>query len=103
MTNSHRRLQLGAFDHVQPGWLNTDVTPHLFVARVPGLAWLLHRVGLIGEERYAAHRSGAFRSLTYLDVGRRFRFDTPGRVAATGRGGVVPRAPPRAPGAACVT
>ena len=75
MTNTHRRLQLGAFDQVQPGWLNTDVTPHLFVARVPGLAWLLHRVGLIGEERYAAHRSGAFRGVSYLDVGRRFRFD----------------------------
>lgn len=75
MTNSHRRLQLGAFDQVQEGWLNTDVTPHLVVARVPGLAWLLHRVGVIGPERYAAHRSGTFRSLRYLDVARRFPFD----------------------------
>ncbi len=75
MTNSHRRLQLGAFDQVPQGWLNTDVTPHLFVARVPGLAWLLHRVGVIGPERYAAHRSGRFRRVSYLDVTRRFRFD----------------------------
>jgi SAM-dependent methyltransferase len=75
MTNSHRRLQLGAFDQVQEGWLNTDVTPHLFVARAPGLAWLLHRLAVIGPERYAAHRSGKFRRLSYLDVARRFRFD----------------------------
>jgi SAM-dependent methyltransferase len=75
MTVALKRLHLGAFDQVQKGWLNTDVTPHLFVARVPGLAVLLHRLGVIGAERYAAHRSGTFRSLHYLDVGRRFRFD----------------------------
>jgi len=69
-----RRLQLGAFDQAQQGWVNTDITPHLFVARIPGLAWMLHRVGAIGPERYATHRSGAFRSVRYLDVSRRFRF-----------------------------
>jgi SAM-dependent methyltransferase len=75
MTGMPRRLQLGAFDQVQEGWLNTDVTPHLFVARVPGLAGLLRRLGVIGPERYAAYRSGAFRRLSYLDVTRPFRFD----------------------------
>lgn len=74
MTGTPCRLHLGAFDQVHDGWLNTDVTPHLFVARMPGMAWLLHRAGVIGADRYAAHRSGAFRSLRYLDVGRRFRF-----------------------------
>jgi SAM-dependent methyltransferase len=75
MTSTDRRLQLGAFDQIQEGWLNTDVTPHLFVARVPGLPWLLHRVGVIGPERYASHRSGKFRRVSYLDVTRPFRFD----------------------------
>ena len=74
MTGVPRRLQLVALDQVQDGWLNTDVTPHLFVARVPGLAWLLHRAGVVGPERYAAYRSGAFRRLSYLDVTRPFRF-----------------------------
>jgi SAM-dependent methyltransferase len=69
-----RRLQLGAFDQTANGWVNTDITPHLFVARVPGLPWLLGRLGVIGPERYEAHRAGAFRSLRYLDVTRRFRF-----------------------------
>lgn len=74
MTVVARRLHLGAFDQVQPGWINTDITPHLFVARIPGLAWLLHRLGVMGRERYAAYRDGRFRALRYLDVERRFRF-----------------------------
>ena len=69
-----RRLQLGAFDQVHDGWLNTDVTPHLLLARVPGAPALLHQLGLIGAERLEAYRSGAFRALRYLDVSRPFRF-----------------------------
>jgi SAM-dependent methyltransferase len=69
-----RRLQLGAFDQVHEGWLDTDVTPHLLVARVPGLPRLLHRAGVVSAERYAAYRSGAFRAVRYLDVSLRFRF-----------------------------
>jgi SAM-dependent methyltransferase len=69
-----RKLQLGAFDQAHEGWVNTDITPHLLVARVPGLAWALHRLGAIGDERYASHRAGAFRSLRHLDVSRPFRF-----------------------------
>ena len=70
-----RKLHLGSFDQAADGWLNTDVTPHMLVARVPALPWLLHRVGVLRDGRYAAYRSGAFRSLRYLDVSRRFRFD----------------------------
>jgi SAM-dependent methyltransferase len=74
MTVLTHRLQLGAFDQAPDGWVNTDITPHLFIARVPGLAWVLHRVGVIGPERYASHRAGVFRSVRYLDVSKRFRF-----------------------------
>jgi predicted SAM-dependent methyltransferase len=66
------KLHIGAFGHIVPGWVNTDITPHLRVARVPGLAWLLRRVGLIDAERYEQHRTGIFRELRYLDVSRRF-------------------------------
>jgi SAM-dependent methyltransferase len=69
-----RRLELGAFDRVHDGWLSTDITPHLLVARVPGLPWLLHRAGVIGDERYVTHRSGAFRQIRYLDLNGRLRF-----------------------------
>ncbi|MGO9752609.1 MAG: class I SAM-dependent methyltransferase [Solirubrobacteraceae bacterium] len=70
-----RKLHLGAFDQAADGWLNTDVTPHLLVARLGVLPWLLRRLGVVGEQRFAGYQSGAFRSLRYLDVARRFRFD----------------------------
>ena len=69
-----RRLQLGAFDQPHEGWLNTDITPHLLVARVPGLPWAMHRAGRLSDERYAQHRAGTFRALRYLNVAERFRF-----------------------------
>jgi SAM-dependent methyltransferase len=62
------KLHIGAFDVVHEGWLNTDVTPHMAVARVPGLASALRRVGRLSDERWEAYRSGAFRSLHYLDL-----------------------------------
>jgi SAM-dependent methyltransferase len=70
-----RKLQLGSFDHAPAGWLNTDITPHLLVARVPGLPWLLHKLGALSDERYGSHRSGAFRAVRYLDLSRPFRFE----------------------------
>jgi SAM-dependent methyltransferase len=69
-----RRLQLGAFDQAVEGWVNTDVTPQLLVARVPGLPWLLHRIGVIDDRRWEQHRQGIFQALRWLDVSRRFRF-----------------------------
>ncbi len=68
------KLHLGAFDRTLPGWVNTDITPHLYVARVPGVAALLSRLGLINETRAAQHRAGVFRPLRRLDVRRRFPF-----------------------------
>jgi SAM-dependent methyltransferase len=68
------KLHLGAFDQVVDGWINTDVTPHLIVARIPGLGPLLHRVGKISDERYEAYRDGRFARLRYLDLTRGFPF-----------------------------
>jgi len=69
-----RRLHVGSFDVVHDGWLNTDVTPHLFVARVPGLARLLHAAGRLSDERLRQHRAGTFRRVHHLDVTRRLRY-----------------------------
>lgn len=69
-----RKLQLGAFDQTCEGWVNTDVTPHLLVARVPGLARALHAAGVLDDERWRQHRAGTFRQLRWLDVSRPFRF-----------------------------
>lgn len=68
------RLHLGCFDQPVEGWINTDVTPHLLVARVPGAAKVLGRVNLLSEIRRRQHMAGTFRRVDYLDVGRRFPY-----------------------------
>ena len=69
-----KKLQLGAFDQGLEGWVNTDITPHLFIAKVPGLAFMLRGVGLLPENRYQQHRAGTFARLRYLNVVRKFPF-----------------------------
>jgi SAM-dependent methyltransferase len=68
------KLHLGAFDQVVDGWINTDVTPHLVLARIPGAGALLHHLGRLSDERYGAYRDGRFARLRYLDLTRRFPF-----------------------------
>jgi predicted SAM-dependent methyltransferase len=66
------KLQLGAFDDPVDGWMNTDITPHIWIAKVPGLAWVLHRAGRMTDARYGEHEQGVFRRLRYLNVAKRF-------------------------------
>jgi len=69
-----RRLQLGSFTTVVPGWLNTDVTLHIAVSRLPGAARALRAAGRISASRYAEHEQGLFRRLYYLDATKPFPF-----------------------------
>ena len=69
-----KKLQLGAFDQGLEGWVNTDITPHLVVAKIPGLVHLLRGVRLLPEHRFRQHREGIFAKLRYLNVTRRFPF-----------------------------
>lgn len=66
------RLQLGCFDHAISGWINTDVTTHLHIAQIPGLAPALHQIGLLSSQRAEQHRAGVFDDVHYLDVGKPF-------------------------------
>ena len=68
------KLHLGAFDCSVDGWCNTDITQHLWVGRIPGLAWLLWKFSLIPSERYEQHNKGVFRQLRYLDLTRPLPF-----------------------------
>jgi SAM-dependent methyltransferase len=79
--SSGPKLHLGAFDQAIDGWINTDVTPHLVLARIPGLPRLLHWSGRLSDERYRAYRDGRFARLRYLDLRRRFPFGD-GTIAA---------------------
>jgi predicted SAM-dependent methyltransferase len=72
--NNSQKLQLGCFDYPVDGWINTDVTPHLFLARVPYLTKTMYKLGLLNEERYRQHEQGIFRKVRYLNVTKPFPF-----------------------------
>jgi hypothetical protein len=69
-----KRLHLGCFDAPAEGWVNTDITPHIWISRVPLAARTLHLLGKISSRRFAQHRSGVFQKLTYLNVADDFPF-----------------------------
>jgi SAM-dependent methyltransferase len=68
--NRDRRLKvhLGAFDRSVATWMNTDITLHLYIARIPFLPSLLHFIGLLPHDRYRQHRNNVFHGLRYLDL-----------------------------------
>src|SRR5208282_4395307 len=62
------KLHLGAFDCSLDGWLNTDITPHIWISKIPFAANILYKVGLLPEERYLQHKNGVFSRLKYMDL-----------------------------------
>jgi SAM-dependent methyltransferase len=62
------RLHIGAFNCAVEGWVNADVTPHLWVARIPFAARIMRACGLMSAQRYDEHRKGVFRKLRYIDL-----------------------------------
>lgn len=72
----YSKLHFGSFFNIpMDGWLSTDVTPHLFVAKIPGLACLMHKLGIMSDARYAEHRRGAFKRVRYHDVTKKWPFN----------------------------
>jgi SAM-dependent methyltransferase len=69
-----KRLHLGCFDVPVDGWVNTDITPHIWVARIPMAASALHFSGKLSSQRLAQHKSGIFRKVTYLNVAKKFPY-----------------------------
>lgn len=62
------KLHIGAFNCPVDGWLNTDITPHIWISKIPLAARVLHRMGKISKERLSEHERGVFRRLKYLDI-----------------------------------
>ncbi|MCL1467695.1 class I SAM-dependent methyltransferase [Argonema galeatum] len=67
-----KKLHIGCFDCVYPGWINTDITPHIFISKFPGLPFVLHRSKVLSNQRYQQHQQGIFSKVEYLDVGKKF-------------------------------
>ncbi|MCC8984518.1 class I SAM-dependent methyltransferase [Bradyrhizobium acaciae] len=68
------RLHIGAFNCGIEGWINTDITMHLWIARLPFAAKALHLAGLLSDARYAEHQQGKFAGLRYMDLTRPLPF-----------------------------
>jgi hypothetical protein len=43
-------LNVGCGVTVAPGWVNVDYTEHVLVTRIPGMAVLLYRLGLLDAQ-----------------------------------------------------
>lgn len=72
MNNLHK-LHLGAFDKSVEGWLNVDVTPHIFISRMPYFHFLLYKIGILTKQRYEQHRTGVFNKLQYMNIAEGIR------------------------------
>jgi predicted SAM-dependent methyltransferase len=68
------KLNLGCFDKPVEGWHNTDITPHIWISRIPVLAHFLAFLGLMTEQRLAQHKKKLFSQVHFLDVTKRFHF-----------------------------
>lgn len=68
------KLHLGCFNQPCEGWYNTDITPHIFISRVPFAAYLRKAMGKMTLARFNEHREGVYRSIHYLNVAKKFPF-----------------------------
>lgn len=68
------KLHLGAFNCGVEGWVNTDITPHIWVSKIPFLPIVLFKLGLITKERYQEHSQKMFNKLTYLNLTKKLSF-----------------------------
>ena len=48
--------------------MNTDITPHLFISRIPLAPFVLRKFKLMSEHRYQQHRKGIFKPLVYMKL-----------------------------------
>lgn len=74
MNISPQKLHVGCFDQAYDGWINADVTPHIFISRIPGLSLILFKIRLLSRQRYERHKQDVFRAIRYLNVTKRFPY-----------------------------
>lgn len=67
-------VQLGAFNQPMKDWYNTDITPHIFITRIPFLPKILFKFNKLTKNRYIEHKNGIFKQVYYLDIRKKFPF-----------------------------
>jgi SAM-dependent methyltransferase len=71
-----KKLHFGCFDQVHEGWINTDISPHIWIAKIPFLPEILHKLGYMSDQRLEQHRQGIFKCVQRLDLTRRFPYSS---------------------------
>ncbi len=61
-------VNVGSAHQVVDGWLSLDHSKHVVVARIPGLARILHAMGVLPARRWPDHESGAWRKVRFWDA-----------------------------------
>ncbi len=64
-------IQLGCFNQPAEGWYNTDITPHIFISKIPTMPNIMRRLKLIDEKRFQEHRRGIFKKIHYMNLSKR--------------------------------
>jgi predicted SAM-dependent methyltransferase len=72
---SQIRLHLGAYNCPVDGWINTDISRQILLARMPFAPAIAGRLGLITQAQTADHQRGVWRKVHYLNLARRFPFE----------------------------
>jgi len=67
-------VQLGCFNQPADGWYNTDITPHIFIAKIYGLPYLLKIFNILTIERYDEHKKKVFNNVHYLNLLKKLPF-----------------------------
>ncbi|MFC1828173.1 methyltransferase domain-containing protein [Thermodesulfobacteriota bacterium] len=62
------KVHLGAFDQPVDGWINTDITPHIWISKIPFLPFIFFKLGKINKQKYFQHKNKVFNKLKYLDI-----------------------------------
>ena len=68
------KLHLGCFASPLDGWLNTDITSHIYISKIPFLAELLFRLGKMDQTRIDQHRDKVFNKVHYLNLAKPFPY-----------------------------
>jgi len=65
-------LHFGCYDCVHKGWYNADISYHIPISKIPGLAYLLWKLRFIKEYQYTLHKNDIFKRVHWLNITKRF-------------------------------
>jgi predicted SAM-dependent methyltransferase len=69
------KINFGCSSTNCPGWINIDnALGHILITKIPGLPFLLYKLGLLKKESYQAHIQGKFKNVRYGDVRKTLPF-----------------------------